>query len=280
MKSVLEVCGLEKTYPAFSLKEISFDLEPGRITGFIGRNGAGKTTTLKCLLGLLHRDSGEIRYWGRPFSGNENWVKQRLGFISGGIGFYPAKKLRTITRVTRRFYENWDENAYEDCIRRFELDEEKSPNQLSQGMKVKYALTLALSHGATLLILDEPTSGLDPVSRDALLELFLDLRDRGVTILFSTHITADLQRCADNLIYIQQGRILARDSLAAFVAGYRRICLPQCPADPAQSGLLGLRRERDGVSALIAATDAVRFPEARETDLENIMVYLEREAQR
>lgn len=280
MIPAMEVRGLVKAYPAFSLDNVSFALEPGKITGFIGRNGAGKTTTLKSVLGFLHRDSGEIRFWGEPFAGNESRIKQRIGYVSGGVSFYPAKRLKTITGVTRGFYSRWDEGAYQDCLRRFGLDENKSPSQLSEGMKVKYALTLALSHGAELLILDEPTSGLDPVSRDELLEIFLRLQDQGVTILFSTHITSDLQRCADNLIYIRNGRILAEGSLRDFVSGYRLVRLSEMPADPVQSSLLlGLRREKSGLSALIAAEHGGRFPEARPADLETIMIHLEREAE-
>ena len=280
MKPVLEVRDLRKVYPAFALENVSFALEPGKITGFIGRNGAGKTTTLKSILGLLHRDSGEIAFWGQPFAGNENAVKQKIGYVSGGVGFYPGKKLRTITGVTRQFYARWDDGAYRDCLRRFDLDENKAPRELSEGMKVKYALTLALSHGAELLILDEPTSGLDPVSRDELLEIFLQLQDRGVTILFSTHITSDLTRCADNLIYIQNGRILAEQRLSDFVSGYRLARLSACPAGPEKrEKLLGIRREKSGISALVAAEHAKDFPEAQAADLETIMIHLEREAE-
>ena len=166
MKTVLEVKNLEKIYPAFRLDRIGFSLEEGKITGFIGRNGAGKTTTLHSLLGLLRPDGGEIRFWGEDYSRTERAVKQRIGFVSAGMDFYSRKKLKTITAVTKSFYENWDEAAYRRCLELFALDEEKTPEKLSNGMKIKYLLALALSHRAELLILDEPTSGLDPVSRE------------------------------------------------------------------------------------------------------------------
>lgn len=277
MTPALEVRDLIKAYPGFALDRVSFALAPGRITGFIGRNGAGKTTTLKCVLGLLHRDAGEISFWGRPFDGREEEIKQDIGYVPGGFRFYSGKSLKAITAVTRSFYQNWDQSTYEALLRRFALEEKKCPRELSEGMKVKYALALALSHGAELLILDEPTSGLDPVSRDELLELFLDLRDQGTTILFSTHITSDLTACADDLIYIRGGSILAQEPLSLFQGRYRLVRLASAPKD--DPSLLGLRREKEGCSALIAAEDAEKFPQAEKTDLETIMIHLEREAQ-
>ena len=268
----LHVQGLEKHYPGFSLTDMSFDLRSGRITGLIGRNGAGKTTTLRSILGFLHRDAGEIRFWDEEL----DKAKHRIGYVGGGVRFYPTKKLKTITDVTRGFYVNWDADIYRRLMSQFSLDEMKTPKQLSEGMKVKYALVLALSHRAELLILDEPTSGLDPVSRDELLELFLELRDQGTTILFSTHITSDLEHCADDLLYIRQGKLLAADTLKEFAEAWRLVHFEDRPVDT--QGLVGIRRERDGYTALIPANDAGRYP-SEETDLETIMVHLEREAE-
>ena len=204
--NALELQNVTKEYPGFSLTDISFSLPCGYIMGLIGENGAGKTTTLKSLLNFVHPDAGEIRFFGKTFGGNETEIKSRIGFVSGGVHYYTMKKLKAITAVTARFYPAWDEGAYRNYLERFSLDENKTPGELSEGMKVKYALTLALSHGAELLLLDEPTSGLDPVSRDELLEIFLDLAERGTTILFSTHITSDLEKSADDIIYIKGGR--------------------------------------------------------------------------
>ena len=157
--NVLSVRGLCKRYGSFALRDVSFDVAPGSITGFIGRNGAGKTTTLKSLLDFVHPDAGEALFFGRPLSSDEFGVKQAVGFASGGFGFYPLKRLRTVTDVTRRFYPSWDETAYRRYLALFALDENKRVKELSEGMKVKYALALALSHRARLLVLDEPTSG-------------------------------------------------------------------------------------------------------------------------
>ena len=213
----LSVKGLCKEYPSFSLKDVSFSVEQGAIMGFIGRNGAGKTTTLKSILNLVHPSRGEIRFFGTELKKNELEIKKQIGFVSGGVDYYVKKKIKTITNVTRRFYDDWDEQAYRRYMAQFELDENKTPEQLSAGMKVKYALTLALSHRAKLLILDEPTSGLDPVSRDDLLDVFLSLQREGVSILFSTHITSDLDRCADSITYIRRGEIAASMPLEQFL---------------------------------------------------------------
>ena len=280
MNTVLEVRDLEKNYPAFRLDRVSFSLEQGKITGFIGRNGAGKTTTLHALLGLLHPDGGLIRYWGEPLGEHEREIKQRVGFVSAGMSFYSRKKLRTITAVTRGFYERWDEAMYRRCLELFALDESKTPEALSNGMKIKYLLALALSHGAELLILDEPTSGLDPVSREELLELFLDLRDEGRTILFSTHITSDLDKTADNILYIAGGVLQAEAKIGDFVDAYRLTEYPGNAIDPAAEALLiGPRRSKNGKTALLRASDAASFPyPSRGTNLEEIMVHLEKEA--
>lgn len=206
--SVVNVTNLNKTYPAFLLKDVSFSLEAGRITGFIGRNGAGKSTTIKSILNLVHPDSGEIEYFGMPLGGNEAAIKKRIGYSTGTINWYPRKKIREIAAVMKSFYDSWDEDAYIQYMKLFGLDESKTALELSEGMKVKCNLLFALSHGAEALILDEPTSGLDPFSRDELLDIFEMIKREGVAVFFSTHIISDIERCADDIIYISNGRIV------------------------------------------------------------------------
>ena len=277
--NVLEVKGLFKAYPTFELKVVSFSLEKGKITGFIGRNGAGKSTTLGCLFGFVHPDNGEINFFGTDIKYGEKQIKQRVGYVSSAVNFYAKKKLSKITKVTKSFYKNWDDAAYERYMKLFALDENKTPSALSAGMKVKYALVLALSHNADLLILDEPTSGLDPISRDELLEIFMNLCDEGKTILFSTHITSDLDRCADNIIYIRGGKIVSMGEMKSFIDSYR-IC--KFSADELngenEKYLIGKKRTKDGFSALIKTQDYDKVPFLKhETDLEEIMLHLEKE---
>ena len=164
--NVLEVQGLTKRYPAFTLNGVSFDVPQGAVMGFIGRNGAGKSTTLKSILGMVHPDAGAVRVFGMDYAENERAIRRELGVVLGEIDFYPKKKIKTITDVTRRFYNNWDEEKYRHYLELFHIDESKRVDQLSSGMKVKYMIALALSHNARLLILDEPTSGLEPRRAD------------------------------------------------------------------------------------------------------------------
>lgn len=216
--NALEVRGLCKRYPGFLLDNVGFTLEEGRIMGLIGRNGAGKTTTLKSIFNLVHPDGGEVKVFGLSMPEKEREIKQKIGYAGGAVDYYRHKKLRDICAVTSLFYENWDDAAYKKYLDAFSLDENKTPLQLSEGMRVKFSLTLALSHHAGLLILDEPTSGLDPVSRAELLDTFLFLKDRGVSILFSTHITTDLEKCADDITYIASGKMIASEPMAEFMS--------------------------------------------------------------
>ena len=220
--NVLEVRELRKTYPAFTLKDVSLDVPQGAIVGFIGRNGAGKSTTLKSILGLVHPDGGTVRAFGLDYAANEAAIRRRIGVVLGGIDFYPKKKVGVITDVTRRFYSNWDEDKYRHYLELFAIDESKRVDQLSSGMKVKYMIALALSHSAELLILDEPTSGLDPVSRDELVELFRRIvADGSRSILFSTHITSDLEKCASHIAFIKDGEMLYDGGVEDFKARFR-----------------------------------------------------------
>ena len=207
MSVILSVRHLKKEYEKFTLEDISFDVESGMIMGLIGRNGAGKTTTIKSILNLIHISGGEIVYFGKNLRENEAEIKEQIGYAGGAVDYYKKKKIRDIVSVTKTFYQGWDDALYRKYTQIFELDEDKTPAQLSEGMRVKLNLAIALSHGAKLLILDEPTSGLDPVSRDELLEIFQYLAKEGVAILFSTHITSDLDKCADAITYIRKGKM-------------------------------------------------------------------------
>ena len=217
---IVEVQDLIKKYPSFALKNISFGLESGRITGFIGRNGAGKTTTIKSMLNLTHPDGGSIRFFGSPLVDNEADIKKRIGYSTGTVSWYPRKRIRDIVDIVKRFYDTWDEAAYRKCLDLFAIDEMKTPLELSDGMKVKVNLMLALSHKSEVLILDEPTSGLDPFSRNELLGIFAELRNEGVAVFFSTHIISDIEKCADDIVYISKGRIIAATSREDFIRQY------------------------------------------------------------
>jgi len=279
--AILIVLNLGKEYEKFTLKQVSFTLDQGYIMGFIGRNGAGKSTTLKSMLHLVNPSSGEVEICGMDFKKNEFACKQKIGFVLGGIDYYPKKRLKTISSVVKRFYPDWDDEAYKNYLTRFELDPDKRIDELSAGMRVKFSLAMALSHHAELLILDEPTTGLDPVSRDDLLELFQELISDGEkSILFSTHITSDLEKCGDFITYIKDGAILASQEIDTYIDKYREVKGPQDKLTPEfESKLIGCRKHKFGFEALLeSAYESI--PEGidiAKTTLESIMIHIERE---
>jgi ABC-2 type transport system ATP-binding protein len=276
---ILSVQNLCKSYEKFTLKNVSFSLDKGYIMGFIGRNGAGKTTTLKSMLRLVHPDSGTVTIFGSDFAENELACKQKIGFMLGGVDYYPKKKLRTIAEVTSRFYSEWDEAEYQRCLSRFDLDPEKKIDELSAGMRVKFSLAVALSHHAQLLILDEPTSGLDPVSRDELLILFQELIEDGEhSILFSTHIISDLEKCADFITYIKDGELIVRTDKDSFLDSYRLVSgTSKQLGDRLKSKIIGLREHNFGFEGMICKADlaVANSVEVSPADLESIMIHIE-----
>lgn len=278
---ILTVENLSKRYEKFELKGVSFSLEPGYIMGFIGRNGAGKTTTLKSMLNLVRPDGGSVRVLGKEFREHELELKQKVGFMLGGVTFYPKQKLKAITQVVRRFYDEWDDALLENYLVQFGLNLDKKVEELSNGMQVKYALALALSHNAKLLILDEPTSGLDPVSRDELMGLFQQLIENGErSILFSTQITSDLEKCADYITYIKNGRIIASAEKDSFLDSYRLVKGTAAQrTDAVTRCLIGIKEHAFGFSGLVKTEDlsACAGLEVSPADIENIMIYLEME---
>ena len=282
MTEILTVRNLCKHYPAFELHDVSFSIRASSIMGFIGRNGAGKTTTIKSILRLVRPDGGSVEFLGQPVDDDAAALRREAGYVSGDLCYYPRKRLSQLTAVTRSFYSAWDSARYEALLRRFSLDDSKRVCELSAGMKVKYQLACALSHGAKLLILDEPTSGLDPVSRDDLLDLLRSLCEQdGVSILFSTHITSDLDACADDVTYLQNGTVAQSVSLAGFTAPWKKLTGPETALAPALRGALrGLRVHRGEFEALYPS-DLPCPAGCREelADLQTVMVYLEREVE-
>ena len=277
---ILEIKDLRKQYPGFLLDGVSFDVEEGSIMGFIGRNGAGKTTTIKSVLNLVHADGGTVLFEGQDLWANETACKRQIGLVLGEFNFYKRKKLRSIAAVTKLFYDEWDEDTYQTLLRRFSLDPEKKISELSQGMRVKFALALALSHRAKLLILDEPTSGLDPVSRDELLEIFRDIIEDGEhSILFSTHIISDLEKCADYITYIKGGRIVVSTDADSFRDAYRLVSGEADQLEQFRGQLIGYRSHAFGFTGLMHAEDAERAEglKVAPADMESIMIYTEKE---
>lgn len=210
MTNVLEIRGLTKRFEGFTLNNVSLSFPRGFIMGLIGPNGAGKTTLIKSVLNLLWWDSGEIRVFGRDIRTDEREIKQRIGFVQDSPRFYGYLTLDRFKSIVAPFYQDWDESYFRELIHRFNLPLDKRISHLSRGMKMKFALALALSHHPDLLVMDEPTTGLDPVFRRELLEHLQELlQDEGKSILFSTQITSDLERIADFVTFLRDGEIVA-----------------------------------------------------------------------
>ncbi|GAA5415302.1 vitamin B12 import ATP-binding protein BtuD [Paraliobacillus ryukyuensis] len=224
MSNILEVTGLNKSYGDFSLSDISFSLEEDCITGFIGVNGAGKTTTIRTILGLVTRASGTIKFFRKDMNKYEQELKDRIGIVLDDGGFYDELSMAEMTSIISPAYSRWSEQDYKTFMERFSLNPRQKIATLSKGMRMKYSLTLALSHQADLLIMDEPTSGLDPLIRSQLMEILKDyMKQGGKGVFFSTHITSDLDKVADMLILINNGRILFEEDKDMLIDTHRLI---------------------------------------------------------
>ena len=280
MPNALEINGLRKAYKGFTLKDVSFALPEGSIMGLVGPNGAGKTTIIKLILNLIARQAGQVKIFGRDNLTEEKAVKGRIGFVHETPALVEDVALKDIASAAAPFYPKWDWIAFRSLLAEFDLPPDKKFKKLSHGMKMKFSLALALSHDADLLILDEPTSGLDPVFRRELLEKLSGvIQDARKAVLFSTHITSDLERTADYITLINDGAIVfssSRDDVRdawAVVKGGPEIL------DPARRSLFKAVLETPyGVDALTGDIPAARsaFPSAvfERASIEDIMIFL------
>lgn len=208
MKNVLEIKNITKTYKNFKLDDVSFNLEKGYIMGFIGENGAGKTTTIKLIMNLLKRDSGEIKIFGKDNVKYSKEIKEKIGFVYDDCFYYEKLSIKKNAKIISNFYKQWSFETFRKYLKIFGLNEDQKVKELSKGMKMKFAIAIALSHNAEFLIMDEPTAGLDPIVREELLDIFQKvIQNEDIAILISTHITSDLERISDYITYINKGKI-------------------------------------------------------------------------
>lgn len=278
---MLRVENLKKVYPTFTLDNVSFELPAGYIMGFIGANGAGKSTTLKALMNIVHPDGGRVEFFGKDMSEHEVDIKQHIGFLMGAVDSYPHCKVKKLISVTETFYDNWDDGACRRYIKKFGIDPDKRVKELSAGMKVKLGLIIALSHGAKLYIFDEPTSGLDPIARDEILDVMQELVEDGErSVLFSTHITGDLDKCADYVLFIKNGIIVANDTKDALIEGHMLVKGgTELLTDRLKERLIGFKKHGFGFVGLLRGEDAgcAAGLQKETPNLEDIMVYYNRE---
>lgn len=209
MEKILELTNVSKHYKDFSLKNINLSLARGFVMGFVGPNGAGKSTTIKLIMNLIQKDSGSIKIFGLDYEKDEIKIKEKIGFVYDENHFYDDLTVEEMKNIIRPFYKNWDEAMFSKYVKEFQLPLNKQIKHLSKGMKMKFSLSIALSHHAELLIMDEPTSGLDPIIRSELLSILRTLmEDENKSVFFSTHITSDLEKIADYITIINNGEIL------------------------------------------------------------------------
>lgn len=208
-ENALVVKDLKKNYHDFTLDGVSFSLPRGSIVGLIGENGAGKSTTINAILGLIKKDGGTISILGKQDNEIDNGIRDQIGVVFDGSNFPRSLSARKLNNVFKNIYSTWDENGYFSLLQKMSLPTDKKIKEFSKGMKMKLSIAVALSHHSKLLILDEATSGLDPVVRDDILDLFLDfVQDENNSILVSSHITSDLEKVADYIVFIHKGKVV------------------------------------------------------------------------
>ena len=261
MNNYLEVRNLSKSFEGFQLHDITFTLPKGYIMGLIGPNGSGKTTTIKLILNMLKRTSGEVKILGFDSITNEQEAKRNLGVVFDSNYFSDEWKISQVEKSVSAFYENWNTQKFSETLKRFHIQPSKKVKELSKGMQMKLMLACAFSYDAKLLILDEPTSGLDPVSRDELLHILSEyIEDGEHSVLFSTHITGDLERAADYITYIRYGELFFSGGKDELIDGFRIVKggREELSADLSKK-MLGIRNFSTGFEALVKTEDLKQF---------------------
>lgn len=254
MTNSIEINGLNKAYPGFALQDVSLTLPGGAIMGLIGENGAGKTTIIKCILNLIGRDSGRIKLMGWDNIREERLAKQDVGMVLDECFFHDTLRARDVGAILAPVYRDWNAQMFGDYLDKFKLPEKKFVKEYSRGMKMKLSLAAALAHRPRLLVLDEATAGLDPVVRDEILDEFLGfIRDEEHSILISSHITSDLEKVADYITYLHQGRVVLSDSKDEILLRYGRLGCSQSELESVdREDLIRVRRGSFGCEALVA----------------------------
>jgi len=276
----VSVSGLAKVYDKFTIDDISFDIPKGCITGIIGPNGAGKSTTINLLLGLIQPDRGSMSIFGTPVCDSNSAMRQYIGTVLDEGNFYDFLTLKQMTRLISSFYSNWDQSVYDQLSAKLNLDQNKKISDLSKGMRMKYSISLALSHHAEILIMDEPTSGLDPIVREELLDILQEyMVDESKSVIFSTHITSDLDKIADYIILINDGKILLYEEKDALL---NRHCIVKGSTDlldtDTEKLFININRNAYGFEALSSNRQEIltHFSDSvviEKPDLEKVMLH-------
>ena len=282
MENILEISGLNKKYDDFALRDVSFALPKGYIMGFVGQNGSGKTTTIRSILNMAKKDSGKITVFGLDSVTDTIAIKERLGVVFDSLYLAEHLNVRQIEDQLRPFYKDWDSKEFFRRIKEFGLPDNKKVGEFSKGMKMKLMIAVALSHKAELIILDEPTSGLDPVARDELLDILTEyIEDENRGVLFSTHITADVERIADYVTIHHNGRVWFTGLKDDLTEEYAVIKGDESDIPSGlREKLIGFHSYRNGFDALIKTDDLAGVPDSLEYEkasIDEILVYIAKE---
>jgi len=282
MSNIIEVSGLCKQFGEFALKNVTFALPQGFVMGLIGPNGAGKTTTIKSMLGMIHPNSGSISLFGHDINTLKPGDQERIGIVMDTPFFVEDWTLSVVEKAVSGFYKSWEHDTYAKLLRKFGLDPKKKVEDLSRGMQMKLMVAVALSHSADLLILDEPTSGLDPVARDELMDIireFMASENRGV--LFSSHITSDLEKVADYITFIRDGCIIFTGTKDELLESYTIAKGGVDDLTEAQRArVIGYRQHSTGFDGLVAIQSKADFPSGiifEPASLDDLVVYMTKE---
>lgn len=253
MENILDIKNLCKSYKNFKLDNISFQIKKGFVMGLIGENGAGKTTTIKLIMNLLKKDGGTIEIFDKDNCKYEREIKEKIGFVYDDCFYYENLSIKDNGKIFANFYKLWSWDTFNKYISDFGLNEKQKVKELSKGMKMKFAIALALSHGAEFLIFDEPTSGLDPVMRRQILDIFQNLmEDEKMGILISSHITSDLEQIADYITYIKKGKVVFTETTLDVLDNYKIIKGSLEDLDSIDKNLIwGLRKNKYGFEGMI-----------------------------
>lgn len=282
MENVLEVKGICKEYNDFSLSDVSFSLPKGYIMGFVGKNGSGKTTTIRAILNMVKINNGKISVFGLDSVTDTIAIKERLGVVFDSLYLAEHLNVKQIEKQLKPFYKDWNSEEFFRRIKEFDLPDNKKVGDFSKGMKMKLMIAVALSHKAELIILDEPTSGLDPVVRDELLDILAEyIEDENRGVLFSTHITADVERIADYVTILHNGKVWYTGTKDELSEGYAVIkgAEEDIPSKLREK-LIGFHSYRNGFDALIRTDDLAGLPDTLEYEkasIDEILVYIAKE---
>ena len=279
INNVIELKNVVKDYGDFKLDHISFAVPEGSVCGFIGQNGAGKTTTINLILDIINRDEGEISLFGKPVDQDHAYVREDVGVVFDEMGFHEFMTAKDINIMMKNIYKNWDEVAFFDYLKKFSLPSKKKCGAFSRGMRMKLQISVAMSHKAKLLIMDEPTSGLDPIVRNEMIGIFRDfVVEEDHTILLSSHIMGDLEKIADEVVFIDGGKIVFSGNKDEILEKHGILkCKKEEASKVSEALIVGVEKEAYSTSILVNDRQAAAklYPDMviEEAALEDIMIY-------